>query len=163
MKTCKKCQIQKTLSEFRIRKTLGIYYTVCRECQYAQHREWEKANPEYVKQKCAKYYQKTRTASRVNVLNRTPEERRERATLKANLRATRAKQARFNDELSTLVFAEAHSLRKLRNEITGIEWHVDHIVPLKGRKVSGLHIWSNLQVIPKIQNLKKGNTHALDD
>ena len=82
---------------------------------------------------------------------------------KACLRATRAKKARFYDEFTNLVVKEAHELRKLRNEITGIEWHVDHIEPLKGKDVCGLHIWSNLQVIPKLLNLKKGARRALHD
>lgn len=87
----------------------------------------------------------------------TLEQRKEYYRTKANLRATRAKKARFADELSKLVFSEAHSLRKLRNLKTGIEWHVDHIVPLKNRAVCGLHIWSNIQVIPKKVNLEKSN------
>jgi len=93
--------------------------------------------------------------------NRTPEDRTQRARDKANLRTTRAKQARFRDEFTDLVVREAHELRKLRNASTGFEWHVDHIIPLKGKTVSGLHIWSNLQVIPKILNLKKGNKIAV--
>ena len=96
-------------------------------------------------------------------LMNTPERRAQKQRDKANARCTRAKQARFDDELSTLVFKEAHSLRKLRNKATEIEWHVDHIIPLKGKEVSGLHIWSNIQVIPKVINLKKGNKIALHD
>lgn len=82
---------------------------------------------------------------------------------KANLRATRAKKARFNDELTCLVVSEAHRLRQLRKKLIGFEWHVDHIVPLKGKNVSGLHIWSNLAVIPKGDNLRKGNSHSVHD
>ena len=104
-----------------------------------------------------------RVGKLVWVLNRTPEEKAQRARDKSNLRCTRAKQARFNDELTQFIVKEAHSLRRLRNQLTGIEWHVDHIIPLHNKLVCGLHIWSNLQVIPKLVNLQKGNTHALYD
>lgn len=97
------------------------------------------------------------------ILNRSIEEKVQRARDKANLRATRAKQARFDDELTSLVVKECHELRKLRNHLTGIEWHVDHIIPLKNKLVCGLHIWSNLQVIPKITNLIKGNYYSIHE
>lgn len=44
----------------------------------------------------------------------------------------------------------------------GLErWDVDHIVPLQGRKVSGLHVPSNLRVIKSDENKRKANKYVV--
>lgn len=58
---------------------------------------------------------------------------------------------------------EIYHLASLRTEATGVEWQVDHILPLQGKKVSGLHVPTNLQVIPAVVNNKKRNKFTPGD
>jgi len=131
----------------------------CKPCRTTQQRKWQRANVEYMREENRKAYLKRVGRPLVRNMNKTPEEEAERCRRKSAKRCTRAKQARveWDKEFTEFVYEEALDLAKLREKTTGVEWHVDHIIPLRGKEVCGLHVWNNFAVITKQANLQKGN------
>ena len=59
------------------------------------------------------------------------------------------------------IIKEAYELAALRTKMLGFPWEVDHIIPLQGDTVSGLHVPQNLQVIPRKLNRAKWNLYEV--
>lgn len=45
---------------------------------------------------------------------------------------------------------------------TGIEYEVDHIIPVNNPRVCGLHVPENLRVITRVENMRKGNKFKVE-
>lgn len=68
----------------------------------------------------------------------------------------------------TPAWADMNRIRDLHNLAarmtieTGVVHHVDHVIPLQGKLVSGLHVHQNMQVLIGSVNSSKGNRYRLD-
>lgn len=169
MKHCCRCQISKPPSEFyknSARKD-GLQ-TRCKDCCKKDNDAYRSAHPErtraYVNACAAKFREKRREAARRRYYADIEKHRaRGRKTAlawqaknpgRAAERARRWEAARIKampawaePELLELIYAEA-AHRRLE---------VDHIIPLRGRNVCGLHVHYNLQLLSRSENARKGN------
>lgn len=112
-------------------------------------------------QKRTEYYIKNKEqirAQRKARIKEFPEIRREYVAKRRarKLNATPKWLSKEDDFLIT----EIYHIAQLRTKLTNVHWHVDHILPLRGKLVSGLHVPNNLQVITAMDNFKKNAKYA---
>jgi hypothetical protein len=81
--------------------------------------------------------------------------------VRANNAARRADQMRRTPRWLTKEDLEfmrmVYELAKGMELSTGVKHHVDHIYPLLGEFVSGLHVPGNLQILTAVENIRKHN------
>ena len=173
-KICIKCGVEYALSMYEKRSS-NTYRNDCIPCRKQWQREYyqknreaklryakdrREANPEYRKE----YYRRTQDErlqyqkeyyekNKDEVLSRMAEYSAER-----RVTDKLAKPSWLSEEDMESIKAIYAASRALTEE-TGIQHHVDHIVPLRGENVCGLHVHWNMRVIPAEDNWSKNNKH----
>lgn len=155
-KECTKCGEVKPLSEFYKRSDRPSYRPDCKQCQRTKSSRYRKENGNEVNARRRAHYAETAEDQRAR---RNRWARNNSGTvLAANARRKQSQRQRTvswaNDQLIAAYYKEAKRLE----ELTGIQFHVDHIIPLQGELVSGLHVETNLQLLPAHENIGKSNS-----
>lgn len=133
-----------------------------KEVLNAQKKVYASLNDEKIKLRHKLWYQNNKESikaqQKIYLANNLEKFRLKRANRRATIIM---RTPSWNCEFNDFAIQELYSLAALRTKVTNISWHVDHIIPLKGKKVSGLHVANNLQVITSLENCVKANKYEV--
>ena len=165
MKTCSKCKVEKPLSGFNKHSSNkdGHQYQ-CKECRKETNRKSFQKRYAANNEKFLDYYKNQYWENREK---RLEVQKNYRSSVKGKAKKCALQRKREINKINrTPKWADFTKIQMYYdvcaffNEVNGYtKYHVDHVVPLQGKNVSGLHVHNNLQVIPAKENLNKGNKH----
>ena len=175
--TCKKCLVEKSWTEYYVdKKSRTGYHSSCKDCYKKRVAEYKNLNYDRVLAKNKIYYEQNRDSilarnkeyaeQRPDILQKAKSNWKRRNRSAVNALTAKRRSGRLNATplwLSNLQIKEIHNFYWLAKDleiVTGETYHVDHIVPLQGKNVCGLHVPWNLQILPSDLNLSKGNKHG---
>lgn len=170
IKTCTRCNSQKELFHFAQRKaSKDGFNSACKECVtlYRQSKKdsiseynkvYREKNKDFLIERCREW--RGENAEQVILYKRhyRKAEPLKHSVWDANKRAKRLKRfPAWLTEEDKRSISNIYEEAKTLSAITGISHQVDHIVPLLGKNVSGLHVPWNLQVLTSFENNIKNN------
>lgn len=148
MKTCKVCKTTKSVFDFvLIDKGLS---NACRKCEPPMVKTDEELEQEIIKS--------MKKQERVLWVQENKESVR-KAALK-RYRAYKQQTPKWLTDEDKLMIQSFYATALFCSKSLGVNYHVDHIVPIQGKDVCGLHVPWNLQVITQAENSRKKNHHG---
>jgi hypothetical protein len=139
------------------------YYAENKDRIRTMEKQYAKANPEIAYAKSRRY--RDRHPEKVAQLQKEYRAKNPHVFVGHAMKRTLAKKQRVPNWLTD--FDHIHikclyQLAAMRSQESGQAWQVDHIVPLQGKRVSGLHVPSNLRVITASENRRKKNAFVVE-
>lgn len=156
MKYCSNCKQTKEFTDFYTNK--GKYHYYCKPCTRQKNNAWKQANKDKVASYDRKWQQSNKDKKAKNYKNYQVNNRAKVNSYNSYRRALELQATPKWLTASHKLHIECrYSLAAMLSKNTAEQHHVDHIVPLNGKTVCGLHVPWNLQVITAKANLSKSN------
>lgn len=169
-KKCYSCKQEKLLSEFYKNKSRTDGYQVsCKSCikDYQELNkdkisEYKKLYVDNNKAEIANYRRAYRKTNKLKITIQKKEyHRANKYKFSAQAAKRRASKLRATPiwltEDQFIEIEEFYEIAQAFKLYTGQQYHVDHIIPLQGKNVCGLHVPWNLQILEASENLSKSN------
>lgn len=133
-------------------------FSHCQECQKAKAAKYRAEHPEEAKAKLAAWRIVNKGKTRANKRKFQEENRAHRCAYQRNRDAEKLQRtpAWANHDHISGVYELCGMFRRV-----GLDLEVDHVIPLKGKHVSGLHVESNLQILHSLKNRSKKNRYEV--
>ena len=168
MKVCRTCSDTKPPELFtknsKNKDGLGSY---CKACSKSYKAKWYENNREHVDAYNRNYYHSNEDFREYLKKKNSDFQKDQRPTfgfkVKKNSREAKRRAAKLQATPQWLTnphLTEIENLYWLAQDlkaVSGQEYHVDHIIPLQGKQVCGLHVPWNLQILPSEINISKSN------
>jgi hypothetical protein len=146
----------------------------CVQCKKDNNHQWESRNVEQVRENGKVRMQRHRMSEEVRDKDRVRavewyyrnqeraqrvarEGRKVRYALDPSEAIWQARVRRDRVAQQTPRWADRNAIGAIYRKARDLGMTVDHVVPLRGKNVSGLHVEHNLQIIPRSENSSKGN------
>ena len=163
-KDCKDCIKIKPLNDFPVnRKAADGHAHICKICNSLRVTEWRIKNPKKFLESRKLYTEQNKEAltkykKQYREDNKARQKKWMRNWIESNRGRKRFLQARRRTALlnATPKWADQNEIARIYDNCPS-GYHVDHIMPLRGKNFSGLHVPWNLQYLPALVNLSKGN------
>ena len=159
MKTCTKCKESKELIKFYNKKTGRDGKTAkCIKCVNEQTDAWGAKNKEKVKITKKKWIDSNPEKIKSNERNWNRNNPGKKAAQVRKYQASKMQRTPSwltNEDLKRIEAFYIESARLTKE--TGTPHEVDHIIPMQGKNVSGLHVPWNLRIVTRTTNRQKSN------